>query len=263
MDLELRGKVAVVGGASRGLGFATARLLAAEGASVVMVARREGPLNEAAARIRAESKGELHVVPADIRNGADCERIIDSAVARFSRLDVLVNNDGAPPLGMLSEFDDAAWSKALDQNLMSVVRLTRRAIPHMRATGFGRIVNVTALSVLQPIPRFGLSVATWAGLIGYAKTLSLEVAAERITVNTICPGRIHTGRVNVVFGSGQSEGAAAENALIEEMAKDFPMKRLGTPEEVAGLVAFLASPYGAYITGATIYVDGGRRASLI
>ena len=263
MDLALRGKVAVVGGASRGIGCATARLLAAEGAKVVLVARREGPLVEAAERIRSESGSEVLAVPADICVSTDCERIIDAAVARFGRLDVLVNNDGAPPLGMLSEFDDAAWDKALQQNLMSVVRLSRRAIPHMRAAVFGRIVNVTALSVLQPIPRFGLSVATWAGVIGYAKTLSLEVAAEGITVNTICPGRIHTGRVNVVFGSGEAESADEEKRRIEEMARGFPMKRLGTPEEIAGLVAFLASPFGAYITGATIYVDGGRRASLI
>lgn len=263
MDLELRGKVAVVGGASRGIGFATARLLAAEGARVVMVARREGPLNDAAERVRAETGSEILAVPADIRTSADCERIIDSAVAKFARLDILVNNDGAPPLGMLSEFDDAAWDRAVQQNLMSVVRLTRRAIPHLRASGFGRIVNITALSVLQPIARFGLSVATWAGVIGYAKTLSLEVAAERITVNTICPGRIDTGRINVVFGSPDAAGAAEDKKLIEEMAKQLPMQRLGTPDEIAGLVAFLASPYGAYLTGAAIHVDGGRRASLI
>ena len=126
-----------------------------------------------------------------------------SATAAFGRLDILVNNDGAPPLGKLDEFDDDAWAKAVEQNLMSVVRLTRHALAaYALERAADRIVNITALSVLQPMPRFGLSVATWAGVFGYAKTLSLEVAAERITVNTICPGRIATGRLDKVFGAG-------------------------------------------------------------
>ena len=140
-------------------------------------------------------------------------------MAAFGRLDILVNNDGAPPLGNLAEFDDAAWDKAVQQNLMSVVRLTRRAIPHMRSAGGGRIVNITALSVLQPMPRFGLSVATWAGVIGYAKTLSLEVAADQITVNTICPGRIATGRLAKVFGA-----AADEQERLPTWRKEIPMR---------------------------------------
>jgi 3-oxoacyl-[acyl-carrier protein] reductase len=256
MDLGLQGKVAIVGGASQGIGYAIARLLAGEGASVAMVARRKELLDEAAARIAAESGARAFAIPADIRRAEDCERIVDAAVAEFGKLDILVNNDGAPPLGNVLDFDDAAWDKAVQQNLMSVVRLTRRAIPHMRNAGAGRIVNITALSVLQPMPRFGLSVATWAGLIGYAKTLSLEIAADRITVNTICPGRIATGRLAKVFG------AAADDKTIPDMAQEIPMRRLGTPDEVAGLVAFLASAMGGYITGATISVDGGRHAGL-
>src|SRR6185369_12152018 len=160
------------------------------------------------------------------------------------------NNDGAPPLGLLADFDDAAWQRAIEQNLMSVVRLSRHALPHLRAAGGGRIVNVTALSVLQPMPRFGLSVATWAGVLGYAKTLSLEVAADRITVNTICPGRIATGRLDKVYGAGDGKPAIDESA-IAEMAKQVPLGRIGSPDEIAGLVAFLASPWGAYITGST------------
>jgi 3-oxoacyl-[acyl-carrier protein] reductase len=258
VNLGLKGKVAIVGGASQGIGYAIASLLAQEGASVAMVARREAILNEAAQRIR-ESGARVLTIPADIRKAADCERIIAATVAEFGRLDILVNNDGAPPLGHVLEFDDTAWEKAVQQNLMSVVRLTRHAIPHLRAQGGGRIVNITALSVLQPMPRFGLSVATWAGVIGYAKTLSLEVAADQITVNTICPGRISTSRIAKVYGTN----AAADPKLVEEMAKQMPMGRLGTPEEIAGLVAFLASPFAAYITGATLHVDGGRRASIL
>jgi len=257
VDLSLTGKAAIVGGASQGIGFAIARVLAAEGARVAMVARRRDALDAAVARVG----GEAFAIAADIRKADDCERIVASAVNRFGRLDILVNNDGAPPLGRLDEFDDAAWAKAVEQNLMSVVRLTRKAIPHMREAGGGSIVNITALSVLQPIARFGLSVATWAAVLGYAKTLSLEVAADKIRVNTICPGRIATGRLDTVFGAGDGKPHLDDDAL-NELVKSVPLQRLGTPDEIAGLVALLASPWGAYITGSTFHIDGGRHAAL-
>ncbi|MGE0314312.1 MAG: SDR family NAD(P)-dependent oxidoreductase [Lautropia sp.] len=263
MNLGLQGRVALVGGASQGIGYAVASLLSAEGASVAIVARRKDPLVEAARRIQAETGNAVVAIPADIRVAADCARIVDDAIAAFGRLDILVNNDGAPPLGLIESFDDAAWDKAVQQNLMSVVRLTRKAVPRMREGGFGRIVNITALSAIQPIVRFGLSVATWAGVIGYAKTLSLELAAEQITVNTICPGRIETGRLSKVFGAGGGEpDAAAQAQMLARIRAEIPMQRVGQPAEIAGLVAFLTSGYGAYITGATFHVDGGRRASL-
>ena len=260
MELSLRGKAAIVGGASQGIGFAIARLLAAEGVRVAMVARRAEALDAAVANL-VEAGGDAFAVPADIRKAEDCERIVASAAARFGRLDILVNNDGAPPLGRIDEFDDVAWSKAVDQNLMSVVRLTRHAVPHMRAAGGGSIVNITALSTLQPMPRFGLSVTTWAGVLAYAKTLSLEVAADRITVNTICPGRIATSSIEKVFGAGDGKGPVDTKAM-EEMTRSIPLGRLGSTDEIAGLVALLASPWGAYITGSTFHIDGGRHAAV-
>ena len=174
-------------------------------------------------RIRDETGRRAFTVAADIRKAHDCERIIAEPLAHFGRLDILVNNDGAPPLGELMSFDDAAWDKAWQQNFMSVVRLTRGAVPAMRAAGGGRIVNITALSVLQPMPKFGLSVATWAGVIGYAKTLSLEVAADNITVNTICPGRIATGRLAKVFGPG-GVGAVEQDETIAKLQEGNPAR---------------------------------------
>jgi len=258
----LQGKVAIVGGSSEGIGYATARRFAGDGADVALVARRAEKLEAAAQKIRDETGRKVFTVAADIRKAADCARIIAEPLAHFGRLDILVNNDGAPPLGELMSFDDAAWERAWQQNFMSVVRLTRAAVPAMRAVGGGRIVNITALSVLQPMPTFGLSVATWAGVIGYAKTLSLEVAADNITVNTICPGRFATGRLAKVFGA-KGDGEAETEEMKAKLRKEVPLGRIGQPEEIAGVVAMLVSDAGGYVTGATIHVDGGRRANLL
>lgn len=260
MDLGLKDRVAIVGGASQGIGYAIAHLLATEGASVAMVSRREEPLSAAAKRVQQETGSQTLAIQGDIRKSDDCDRIVERTQKHFRRLDVLVNNDGAPPLGELESFDDTAWEKAVERNLMSVVRLTRRALPLMRDAGWGRIINITALSVLQPLPRFGLSVATWSGVIGFAKTLSLEIAAAGITINTICPGRVTTPRLGTVFGSGLPGGIT--DTQLSDMAKQIPMQRLGTTGEIAGLVAFLSSEWAAYITGCVFHIDGGSHSAV-
>ena len=248
MDLGLEGRIAIVNGASQGIGYAIARTLAEEGARVAISGRREAPLAAARDDMARRTGGELLAIPGDIRQADDCERIVAGTVAHYGGLDILVNNDGAPPLGPFLDFDDDAWRRAVDRNLMSVVRCIRAAAPHMKARGAGSIVNITALSAIQPIAGFGLSVATWAGVIGLAKTLSRELAPE-ITINTLAPGLIDTPRLRLVA----EQSADEMSALI----RDIPLGRLGDAEEVGAAVAFLVSPRGRYITGTTLAVDGG------
>lgn len=263
MDLLLRGRVAIVGGASQGIGFGIARRLAAEGARVAMFARHEGPLTAAADRVRAETGAQVMTVVADIRRGEDIPRVVAETVAAFGGVQIVVNNDGAPPVGRLDSFDDAAWQRAVEQNLMSVVRMVRATTPHMRAAGGGSVLNITALSAVQPMIGFGLSVATWAGVIGLAKTLSRELARDRITVNTICPGLIDTPRVSRVFTRRAEQEGRDPRVVLDETVGSVPIGRLGTPEDIAALTALLVSPLGSFITGTVIPVDGGARESLL
>jgi 3-oxoacyl-[acyl-carrier protein] reductase len=252
MNLGLDGKVAIVGGASQGIGFGIARELAAEGATVAITARRENDLEAAAERLR-KTGATILPIQADCRRADDCVRVAKTVRDTQGGIDVLVNNDGAPPLGPILQFDDAAWSKAVEQNLMYVVRMARECVPSMRARGGGSILNITAISAIQPIEGFALSVATWSGVIGYSKTLSLEVAAAGINVNTICPGYIDTTRLQKVFASGGEPADVVRERLVDQI----PMKRIGTVEDIAALVALLVSPRGRYITGTAIQVDGG------
>jgi len=182
--------------------------------------------------------------------------VIEKAAAHFGGLDIVVNNDGAPPLGAISSFDDAAWQKAVEQNLMYAIRMSRGALPHLQRRGGGSILNITAISAIQPIAGFGLSVATWAGVIGFAKTLSLEAAPMNISVNTICPGYIETKRLEKVFTGDDPQ------AMRRKLVSEIPLGRIGTVADVANLVAYLVSPLGRYVTGTTIQVDGGLLRAL-
>ncbi len=254
MDLKLKDKVAIVGGASMGIGYGIARTLALEGARVVITARRQPALEEAASELRAQTGAEIMPIVADCRRGEDCTRVAAATVSALGGIDILVNNDGAPPLGELLGFDDTAWAKAVEQNLLYVVRMARAAIPQMivQQRG-GAVLNIAAISAIQPIAGFGLSVATWAGVIGYSKTLSLEVAKDNINVNTICPGYIDTTRLKKVFGAGGAE----PNLMRAKLEAEVPMGRIGSIDDVAAMVALLVSPRGRYTTGAAIAVDGG------
>lgn len=253
MDLFLKDKRAIVGGASMGIGYGIARTLAMEGARVAITARREAGLFAAAEKLRAETGAEVLPVQADCRRAEDCDRVIETVAREFGGIDILVNNDGAPPLGELTSFDDVAWAKAIEQNLMYVVRMARGAAPHMIAAGGGGILNITAISAIQPIAGFGLSVATWGGVIGYAKTLSLELAKHNINVNTICPGYVETQRLEKVFAAGGEDPEIVRAQLTAEI----PMGRIATVDDIANIVAMLVSERGRYTTGTAIQVDGG------
>ena len=254
MDLQLQGKIAIVGGGSDGIGHGIARALVGEGAKVAIFARREAGLARAVELLGAHA--EILPIAADCRNAEDCARVIETTAAHFGGIDILVNNDGAPPLGGITTFDDVAWQKAVEQNLMYAVRMARGVVPHLERRGGGSILNITAISAIQPIAGFGLSVATWAGVIGFAKTLSIEVAARNISVNTICPGYIETKRLEKVFTGDDAE------VMRAKLVAEIPMGRIGTVADIANLVAYLVSPLGRYVTGTTIQVDGGLLRAL-
>ena len=257
MDLSLKGKIAIIGGASQGIGYGIAHQLAEEGARVVITARREPALQAAAEKIRKDTGAEVLIVPSDVRRSEDCAKVAEAALKAYGGIDILVNNDGAPPIGRIEDFDDLAWQKAVEQNLYSVIRMTRHCIPHMKAGGYGRIINVTSVSTRQPIAGLALSVATWAGVIAYAKTLSLELGPAGITVNTILPGRVDTGRLELVTRQRAAKEGRDPEKMIAELLHEVPINRLGRPEDVAGLVALLVSSRGSFITGTAIQVDGG------
>jgi 3-oxoacyl-[acyl-carrier protein] reductase len=263
MDLGIKGKVALVAAASRGLGKAAATELAREGARVVIAARGEEELEAAADEIRIATGAHVLPVPADVTVAADIEALVGAAQAEFGDVDILVNNAGGPRPGTFTDVSDEDWLAAVNLNLMSALRLTRLVLPGMRRRRWGRIINITSLSVKQPLPNLILSNAVRSAVVAMAKTLSLQVAAEGITVNNVCPGMILTDRVrNLAANTAQQQGITPEQAL-QDMQTDIPMGRLGRPEELAALIAFLASERAAYITGATTQVDGGRYRGLL
>ena len=263
MELGLKGRVAIIAASSRGLGRACALELAAEGASVVICAREAQRLAATADDIRAATAASVLALTVDLTDAAQIQHLVQQAVDRYGRIDILVTNNGGPPAGFFNDFDDEAWLRAHLQTLLSAVRLIRAVLPTMQAQGWGRIINITSVSVKQPVGNLLLSNVYRPGVVGLAKTLSAQVAAQGITVNNVAPGYTRTDRVlELVQARAAAEGRQVEEILAETVA-GCPMQRLGEPEELAALVAFLASERASYITGATIQVDGGYVQGLL
>jgi 3-oxoacyl-[acyl-carrier protein] reductase len=211
-----------------------------------------------AAEIHNATGAEVRSVEADLTDPAQILHLADETMRRYGRIDVLVTNNGGPPAGFFDDFDDGAWLAAHQLTLMSAVRLIRAVLPAMRAQQWGRIINITSVSVKQPIDNLMLSNVYRPGVIGLAKTLSAQVAAHGITINNVAPGYTRTDRVlELSQARAATEGKTVEEILAETTAS-YPMKRMGEPEELAALVAFLASERASYITGTTIQVDGGQ-----
>jgi len=263
MDLGLENRVAIVAASSRGLGKACALELAREGAQVVICGRDPESLASAADEIRSATGADVFPVEADLTDDAQIRHLVAETLHRFGRIDVLVTNNGGPPAGYFDDFDDEAWLEAHQLTLLSAVRLIRAALPAMRARQWGRIINITSVSVKQPIDNLLLSNVYRPGVIGLAKTLSAQLAAGGITVNNVAPGYTRTDRVLDLARARAAGGEQTVEEVLADTVASVPMQRMGEPGELAALVAFLASERAGYITGATIQVDGGYVASLL
>ncbi|MEX2663026.1 MAG: SDR family oxidoreductase [Vicinamibacterales bacterium] len=262
MDLALHGKCAIVCAASKGLGRATALSLAREGARVAICARSAQPLEQAAAEIREATGAVVVPIVADVSRADDVDRLVDDAARQLGAIDILITNTGGPKSGPFTSLSDDDWREAIDSLLMSVVRLSRAVIPHMRARGGGRIINVTSISAKQPVAGLVLSNALRAGITGLARTIANELATDNILVNCVAPGYTATDRVvELADAAAAREGISAE-AVQQRTVAQIPMQRLATTEEFADVVTFLASGRASYVTGTTLQIDGGYVRSL-
>lgn len=246
MELGLRGRTAIVCGASSGIGLGIAESLAGEGANVVMFARRRDVLEGEAERI-----GGL-AVAGDVTSADDVQRLVDAAVETYGGIDILVNNSGGPPRAKAAELDAEHVNAAVQLLLVSVVRLTGLCLPYLEKSAAGRIVNVTSSTVREPIDNLALSNVVRPGVVGWAKSLSRELGPKGITVNCVAPGRIDTDRIREVYPNGPTE---ADLAAI-------PLRRLGTARELGDVVAFLCSERAAYVSGTVLLVDGALTRGL-
>jgi 3-oxoacyl-[acyl-carrier protein] reductase len=259
MDLGLKDKIVLVAGASRGLGAATARQFAREGAKVILCARDENALVKTQEAIFREMNGQTAtmVQRADLTKDEEVERLVDYAVARFGGLDVLVTNCGGPPTGRFEDHDLAAWQAAVDTVLLSVVRLIRTALPHLRQSQTPSILTFSSNSARQPVPRLTLSNSLRLAVVGLTKTLALELGEEGIRVNSILPAWTKTERVMEILAERAERNGSTVEEEAARQAEESPLGRLGTVEEFARAAVFLCSPAVPFMTGVMLPFDGG------
>jgi len=262
MDFGLKGKVALAAASSHGIGRAVAEALAAEGADLVICARSAGPLNEA--RTELERHGvRVEAVPANLTDPADVKKVVMAAEEAFGKVDVLVTNTGGPPAGPFEEHSPETWEAAVRQNLFSVINMVREVLPGMRERQWGRIINITSIAVKQPSDNLILSNSVRAAVTGFARTLATETAADGITVNNVMPGFTRTQRLTELAGKRAQIKDCDPQDIWDAWHREIPMGRVGEPEELAALVAFLASECASYITAQSVAVDGGWIKSLL
>jgi 3-oxoacyl-[acyl-carrier protein] reductase len=262
MELGLKGKVAVVGGASQGLGRACALGLAQEDVSLTICSRSKEAVEGAAREIRQATGAEVLPFAGNLEQPETVKTLVDAALSRFGRLDIVVSNIGGPPPGRAETTGEEAWALAVQRTLLFYVRMAREALPYLKRQPWGRIINILSIAVKEPVDSLVLSSSARLGVVGFMKSLADEVARYNITVNNVLPGSILTERLrqmNAVWA--REQGKSQEEALAERLRR-IPMGRIGEPEELANLVVFLASERASYITGASIPVDGGAQRAM-
>jgi len=257
MDLGLKDKVAIVAAGSRGIGFACALELAREGARVFLCSREAEHASAAAQKIHQETGADVTGIAADVTNEDQVRAFVNLALERAGRIDICVTNAGGPPAKTFAETELDVFRYAFELNALSAIRFAKLVLPGMLEKKWGRIINITSVSVKQPIDGLLLSNTVRAGLTGFAKTLSNEVASQGVTVNNVAPGYTLTERQDELAEVRGRAGGKTKQEVIDSWALQAPMQRMADPQEIGAAVAFLASERASYITGVTLAVDGG------
>lgn len=261
MELGIKGKNALVCGASKGIGNAIARELAKEGVNLFLTARGKDKLEEEGKAIKELGCELLYAKALDLSKTEDRQKLAKSALERFETIDILIHNVGGPPPSFTSETDTKAWQNGFDQLFQSVVELNNAFLPGMKERKWGRIICVTSLSVMEPIKTLAVSNAIRSATTSMLKSLSDEVAKDNITVNCVAPGAIETERLTELMEARIKKSGQSKEEYNKEYLSSIPAGRLGKPEEFAAVATFLASQKASYVTGSTISIDGGKRRS--
>ena len=260
METGLSGKRALVLGGSKGIGRGIAEGLAAEGARVILASRDGGVCATVAQELASQFGAEIHGTACDMADMAAVARVAAYAQDTFGGIDVLVNNTGGPPFGPISQVDSDTWRQYFDSMFVSVTRLTGHILPGMRERRWGRILLVTSTGVVEPIPQLGISNSLRIALTNWAKTISLEVAPDGVTINALMPGRIDTDRIKQFYEVAATQRGVDIETIKAEVAAGIPMGRVGRVDEFAALAVFLTSEAASYITGTATAIDGGATA---